>query len=58
MPALAPIRPERQQARRRLEEEDDPYAFRVTWERINREEREVRSASASTLTAGEVADTG
>lgn len=42
-------------ARRQLEEEGDPFAFRATSEPLNREEREARSASASALTAGEVA---
>ncbi len=52
--ALARIRRERAQARQRLEEDGDPFAFRATWERLEREEREVLASSARPVSAAEV----
>jgi DNA invertase Pin-like site-specific DNA recombinase len=53
--ALARIRRERQQARQHLEEDGDPFAFRATWERLDREERDARVASSTAITPSEVA---
>jgi hypothetical protein len=51
---LARIRRERAQARQRLEEDGDPFAFRTTWERLEREEQEVLASSARSVSPKEV----
>ena len=52
--ALARIRRERAQARQRLEEDGDPFAFRATWDRLEREEREARASCAPAISGADV----
>ena len=53
---LARIRRERQQATRRLEADRDVTAWKVTMERLDREEAEAQPAVAPCMTAREIAE--
>ena len=53
---LARIRRERQQATRRLEADRDVTAWKVTMERLDRDEAEAQPAVAPCMTAREIAE--